>query len=562
MSASIDGERSAVARAYGVLATSLNEAIRDVRNALAEHQDLARPGLVADLDALREELDRRRVRIAIYGEVKAGKSTLLNALAGAALSPVAFDPLTSMPVRVTYGSHTLWRVGDREVHDVGELAELMRGGGGEAREVVVETGADLLQLGGQVDLVDTPGVGSEERFDAISSEALRSLDAVILVVRYPALFTQFTRRLMQALEADIGKLFVVWNLDADCAELSAEERARYAETLRAKVSGAHELYLVDAHAALAAGRNGDSESTRASGLAALVEGLSRFVTSDERPVVALREAAKKTQEWVAAARQILQRERDRLEALLAAARQRLEAAQAATAAKVNAARVEFAELESEVGRLREERAKSAAALAADLGRDIRAARRRWVRTADAEKLVVAIAAATRKYADAAAANNRRGLEQVQAAMKKFGAECELEAWARREPASSPLAPEERLARAREGRWRWVRRALWRRWYLPGVDQLERARIADDLTAQASWFEGVLRAVTSSARALLDKRLTALRAEEAAQIADIKRETDYDASEAKHTALERDLPVLGARLADIGQINIQARGLLG
>ena len=65
---------------------------------------------------------------------------------------------------------------------------------------MVETDLDLLQLGGQVDLLDTPGVGSEERFDTISSGALHSLDAVILVVRYPALFTQFTRALMHGLE--------------------------------------------------------------------------------------------------------------------------------------------------------------------------------------------------------------------------------------------------------------------------------------------------------------------------------------------------------------------------
>jgi predicted GTPase len=562
MSGSIDGERSEVARAYGVLATSLNEAIGDVRNALGEHRDLVRPGLVADLDRLLEELDRRRVRIAIYGEVKAGKSTLLNALAGATLSPVAFDPLTSVPVRVTYGNRTLWRVGDREVHDVGELAHLMRGGGGEVREVVAETDVDLLRLGGQVDLMDTPGVGSEERFDAISSQALRALDAVILVVRYPALFTQFTRNLMRALESDIGKLFVVWNLDADCAELSADERARHAETLRTKVAGAHELYLVDARVALGAARDGDGAGREASGLSALVAGLSRFVTSDERPVVALREAAKKTQDWVAEAQQILQREHDRLGTVLAAARQRLQAAHAATAAKVNSAQAQFGELESELDRRRDERAKSAAALAADLGREIRAARRRWVRTADVEKLVVAIAAATKKYADATAANNRRGLEQVEAAMKKFGAECDLDGWTRREPTASPAAPEERLDRARRGRWRFVRRALWRRWYLPGVDQLERARIADDLTAQASWFEAVLRTVTAAARALLDRRLIELRAEEAAEIAAIKQETSYDTAEAKFSALERDLPVLGARLANIAQINVQARGLLG
>src|SRR5215472_11000647 len=219
-------------RVYGVLATSLNELLVEMRQALDPHAALLPKGRVDDVDALIAEFARRRVRVALYGEVKAGKSTLLNALAGAELSPVAFDPLTSIPVRVTYGNRTVWQVGGHRLDNVAELTQLMRTGVRDAVEVVIETDVDLLQLGGQVDLLDTPGVGSEERFDTISAETLRSLDAVVLVVRYPALYTQVTRRLVEGLQADIGKLFIVWNLDADCAELGKDEITRQDERLR------------------------------------------------------------------------------------------------------------------------------------------------------------------------------------------------------------------------------------------------------------------------------------------------------------------------------------------
>src|SRR5208337_2458572 len=224
------------ARAFGALATRLNEAFGRARAALEPHTALLPHGTLDELDGFLGEFARRRVRIALYGEVKAGKSTLLNAIAGAALSPVAFEPLTSIPVRVTYGENTLWRVGDQQLASVADVEAVMRNGARNVHEVLVETDLDLLELGGQVDLLDTPGVGSTGDFDAISAEALRSLDAVVLVVRYPALFTQFTHRLMDSLETDISRLFVVWNLDADCAELSADERARHAETLRANVA--------------------------------------------------------------------------------------------------------------------------------------------------------------------------------------------------------------------------------------------------------------------------------------------------------------------------------------
>ena len=117
----------------------------------------------------------------------------------------------------------------------------MRHGVDDAGEVVVETDLDLLRLGGQLDLLDTPGIGAEERLDALSAEVLRSLDAVVLVVRYPALYTRFTQKLVDELQADIGKLFLVWNLDAACVELPPAELARHAETLRVKVAGAHDL---------------------------------------------------------------------------------------------------------------------------------------------------------------------------------------------------------------------------------------------------------------------------------------------------------------------------------
>src|SRR5260221_7526583 len=161
-------------RVYGLLTTSLNEALVEMRQVFERHAALLPKARVADVDALLAELARRRIRIALYGEVKAGKSTLLNALAGAELSPVAFDPLTSIPVRVTYGSRTVWELGGHRLDSIAELTQLMRAGVRDAAEVVIETDVDLLQLGGQVDLLDTPGVGSDERFDAISAEALRS----------------------------------------------------------------------------------------------------------------------------------------------------------------------------------------------------------------------------------------------------------------------------------------------------------------------------------------------------------------------------------------------------
>jgi hypothetical protein len=108
----------------------------------------------------------------------------------------------------------------------------------------------------------------------------------------------------------------------------------------------------------------------------------------------------------------------------------------------------------------------------------------------------------------------------------------------------------------------LRRALWRRWYVPGVDHLERTAIDADLAAQGEWFSGVVRAAEAATQATFDGRLAAIAAAEEAEIDGIKRETNFEAAEAKFATVSRDLPVVNDQLRSVGQINVEARGLLG
>ena len=110
---------------------------------------------------------------------------------------------------------------ERTFERVEEVARLMRLGAAESDEIVAETPVDMLRLGGQVDLLDTPGVGSDDRADQISADVLESLDAVVLVVRYPALFTKVTRKIMAGLESSIGKCR---GLESRCRLRGALER--------------------------------------------------------------------------------------------------------------------------------------------------------------------------------------------------------------------------------------------------------------------------------------------------------------------------------------------------
>ena len=476
------------------------------------------------------------------------------------MSPSAFDPLTSVPVRLTYGTSTVWRVGDHSFESVGELASAMRAGV-SVSHVDVETNLDLLQLGGQVDLVDTPGVGSEERFDEISAAALRSLDAVVLVVRYPALFTQYTRVLMDGLEADIGKLFLVWNLDADCAELTPEERERHAETLRKNVASAHELYLVDARAGLRAQQAGDREATEASGLIAFTEALARFASSEKRELTALREAAKRAHEWIDEAKVALTARQDWLRSTLAAARGRLDAVQRKADEREAAEQSSFETYRGSVAQIGEERSAAATKAVAALQKGLQTARRQWIRNGDLAALESAISKATGGYAGEIEARCSAAVAAIAKQALKFGATTSLSPWQRQQPSASPLAPDERRQRANSGSLRVLRRALWRRWYLPGLTALAEEGVQADLTDQSSWFDAVARDAQNAARTVLDGRLEDIRGRVATETGRIKTETDFEPNQAEFEALSRHLPIVESRRDGVTEINREARSLI-
>jgi signal recognition particle receptor subunit beta len=548
----------AVRRAYGVLATSLNEALLETRHALEPHAALLPKGRLGEFDNLLAEFARRRVKIAVYGEVKAGKSTLINALAGKELSPVAFDPLTSVPLRVTYGSRTVWQVGANRVDTLAELTQIMRAGVRDVAEVVVETEADLLQLGGQVDLVDTPGVGSHAHFDAISAEALRALDAVVLVVRYPALFTQATRRLMQDLQADIGKLFVVWNLDADCAELEAGELARHADTLRAEVAGAHELYLADARAAFRAQQAGAREVLARSGLAEFSDALGRFASSEKRELVALREAGKRAVRWIEEAQAALGQRRARLDTRLGEVRERLHAVQRDADARAAAERSRLSAFQAAVDAAGQQRAAAAAQAADALRTALRAARRAWVRSGRSEALAGAVNAAAESFANACASANTAAVDALRAAARQFGTVASPAAAERADVRPGALAPPDRLDRARSGSAAMLRRAVWRRWYLPGLATLEKTGIGEALASQSAWFEGAAKSAGATVRGVLDGRLADIARAAQAEQERIRVETNFLAEEGELQALAAHVPVLVNARQRIEEVSKEAR----
>src|SRR6266511_2820836 len=139
------------------------------------------------------------LEVAVVGEFKRGKSTLLNALTGVAVLPAAVAEFVT------------------EEHNPGNRLGVQR--------VVVRLHAPLLDEG--VRLVDTPGVGSVLEHNTRATDAyLPSLDAAILVTSADPPISRGERAFLGRVAEQAVRLFVVLN-KADY--LSGEELRRTVE---------------------------------------------------------------------------------------------------------------------------------------------------------------------------------------------------------------------------------------------------------------------------------------------------------------------------------------------
>ncbi|WP_082497131.1 dynamin family protein [Microbacterium sp. Leaf288] len=157
--------------------------------------ETGRADLFRRLEQTRARLLDPDVRVIIVGEFKQGKSKLINALVNAPACPVDDDIATSVSTSVGYAAEPSASVLIRETDaadaverrtiPISSVAEYVseRGNPGNERRIV---SAEVLLpreiLKGGLKLVDSPGVGGLESFNALSTlSALSTAHAVLLV---------------------------------------------------------------------------------------------------------------------------------------------------------------------------------------------------------------------------------------------------------------------------------------------------------------------------------------------------------------------------------------------
>jgi ribosome biogenesis GTPase A len=267
---------------------------------------MTRDGLLSGLRNLAEldllPVDQRRlaaeaaaklagsvVYVAVIGEFKRGKSSLINALLGDEVLPTGVTPVTAAPTLVRFGKtpRATVRLSDGTEIPIGvaELPDYITETGNpgnrrDVREVVVEHPSPLLGPG--IVLADTPGTGSVHAHNTQSTVAfLPRVDVALMVLSVSAPLSEAEGRLLTAVGETAARAAVCLN-KVDL--LSPEELTESLEFVAAQIqalTGGIEMPVFPVSARAAAG--GDD-----GGLGSLRQFLSDVIVHEREQVVAAR----------------------------------------------------------------------------------------------------------------------------------------------------------------------------------------------------------------------------------------------------------------------------------
>jgi GTP-binding protein EngB required for normal cell division len=241
--------------------------------------------ILETLETYSRRLAAQRFQLAVVGQFKRGKSSLLNALLGADVLPTGILPLTSIPTFLaggdTFGLQVAFEGRPPEAWSPADAAELA----GKLGEFVSEaanprnvkqvsrvevTWPSPLLADGLV-LIDTPGVGSTHRHNTEAAEAaLPDCDAALVVVSADPPITEVELAYLEKIRTRAVDLIVVLNKTDTLDPADLEPATGFLRSvLDAHGLASADIVAVSARAALAARRQADAPGLAASGIPAL-----------------------------------------------------------------------------------------------------------------------------------------------------------------------------------------------------------------------------------------------------------------------------------------------------
>lgn len=252
------------------------------------------------LNDLLSRYSEGRFHLAVLGQFKRGKSTLLNALTGEPILPIGVVPLTSVPTFIQYGEVAkivIQYQGDRPADEftgasTAERSAFLADFVTEKANPKNKLGVAEVQvylpapiLAGGVVFIDTPGVGSTYRHNTLTTlNFLEQCDAALFLVSADPPITEAELAFLRQVNEKVPRLFFVLNKIDYLNEKELEEALDFYKRILSEELGCdrdHPVFCVSARKGLEARMSNDEEGWFKSGMAMLESFLVDYLAREK-----------------------------------------------------------------------------------------------------------------------------------------------------------------------------------------------------------------------------------------------------------------------------------------
>lgn len=247
-------------------------------------------------EELREKIEKNTFNLVVVGQFKRGKTSLINALLGADILPVAVVPLTSIVTIITYGEALRIRVyfNDGRVTEIKpeSLAEYVTEKGNpknikDVSEVIITYPSPYLKDG--VRLIDTPGVGSIYQHNTdVAYHYLPKSDAALFLLSVDQPMSKAELDFLNDVKEYSNKIFFLLNKADYLNEKDLQESIEFSKgVLRDTMGMDVRIFPISARLALEARVLNSEEMLQKSRLPEFSEVLNKFLMEEKGKILIL-----------------------------------------------------------------------------------------------------------------------------------------------------------------------------------------------------------------------------------------------------------------------------------
>jgi GTPase SAR1 family protein len=245
-------------------------------------------------EELREKIETNAFNLVVVGQFKRGKTSLINALLGADILPVAVVPLTSIATIMTYGDALRVKVffNDSRISEIKpeSLAEYVTEKGNpknikDVSEVIITYPSPYLKDG--VRLVDTPGVGSIYQHNTdVAYRYLPKSDAVLFLLSVDQPMSKAELDFLKDVREYSNKIFFLLNKADYLTETDLKESIDFTMNVLREATGSEvRIFPLSAKMALDGELNKAADMVQKSLLPQFSETLNTFLMEEKGRVL-------------------------------------------------------------------------------------------------------------------------------------------------------------------------------------------------------------------------------------------------------------------------------------